>query len=246
MRNVIVSEPTGATVAVPASPYPRYQPFLARSLPCCAPAADRADVCGLIDGPVSAMALENNQQSCATPAGFAWTRVRRSMEGADPQKPKFDAVFSRFELLAEPGNYIHVFNVHRGFADDPADHQQGIPGVYNIEQLVDAMEARYNASRSPNLYPPIVVGDINFGQAGIPPPVADVERDLPRYRWAAWTPENVGVVIGRPDLFRAKQRAYANQAEVIPPTKPGELCFRDPATLWSDHCGLFFRVEPSP
>lgn len=246
LRNVIVSAPANATVAVPATPYPRYSSFMARSLPCCTPAADRMDVCGIIDGPVSAMTLEDNTQSCPTPAGLAWTRVRRSMEGADPDKPQFEAVFSRFELVAEPGNFIHVFNVHRGFTDDSSDIQQGIPGIFNIEQLVDAMDARYNATSSPNLYPPIVVGDINFGTASQPPPVADVERDLPRYRWAAWSPETVGVVIGRPELFRAKQRAYVNQVEIIPPTMPGEVCFSDPATLWSDHCGLFFRVEPSP
>lgn len=246
IRNVIVSAPANATVAVPATPYPRYAPFVARSLPCCAPAADRTDVCGLIDGPVSAMTLENGDQSCATPAGFAWTRVRRSMEGVDQEKPQADAVFSRFELLAEPGNYIHVLNVHRGFTDDPTDFQQGIPGIFNIEQLVDAMEARYNAPSSPNLYPPIVVGDINFGADNRPPPVEEVEGKLPRYRWAAWTPENVGVVIGRPEIFRAKQNAYVSQVEVIPPTMPGEACYRDPATLWSDHCGFFFRIEPSP
>jgi hypothetical protein len=246
MRNVIVSAPAGATVAVPATPYPRYSPFVARSLPCCTPAATRADVCELIDGAVSTMPLEDGPTSCATREGLAWTRVRRSMEGADPEKPQMDAVFSRFELLAEPGSYIHVFNVHRGFTDDPRDLRQGVPGVFNIDELVDAMEARYNAGTSPNLYPPIVVGDINFGKDNNPPPVTEVEGAMPRYRWAAWSPENVGVVVGRSEIFRAKQNTYANQVEVMPPTNPGEACYRDPATLWSDHCGFFFRIEPSP
>ena len=135
---------------------------------------------------------------------------------------------------------------HRGVTDDPRDLRQGVPGVFNIDELVDAMEARYNAGTSPNLYPPIVVGDINFGKDNNPPPVAEVEGAMPRYRWAAWSPENVGVVVGRSEIFRAKQNAYANQVKVMPPTNPGEACYRDPATLWSDHSGFFFRIEPSP
>lgn len=91
-----------------------------------------------------------------------------------------------------------------------------------------------------------MVGDINFGGDYKPPTVEEVEGNFPRYSMAAWSPENVGVVIGRPEHFRAKQHAYANQVEVIPPTNPGEPCDRDPATLWSDHCGFYFRVEPSP
>jgi hypothetical protein len=246
IRNVVVSPPSGATIAAPATPYPRYSPFVARSLPCCTPAATREDVCTLVDGALSAMPLENGQASCVTREGLAWTRVRRSMEGADPEKPQFDAVFSRFELLAEPGNYIHVLNVHRGFTDDPRDARPGVPGIFNIDELVDAMEARYNAPASPNVYPPIVVGDLNFGANDNPPTRDEVEGAMPRYRWAAWSPENVGVVIGRAELFRARQSAYVNQVEVMPPTMPGQSCSRDPNTLWSDHCGFFFRIEPTP
>jgi hypothetical protein len=184
------------------------------------------------------------RDTCPTRQGVALTRSRKAFEGSDPNKPQSDAVFSRFELVGQPGSYIHIYNVHRGFGQDPADQINS--GVLNIDTLVTDVESRFNSSINPTLYPPIVVGDINFGANYYPPTVEGVEGSMPRYRMAAWSPENVGVVIGRPEHFRAKQQAYANQVKVMPPTIPGEACYRDPATLWSDHCGFYFRVEPSP
>ncbi|MCX7112752.1 MAG: hypothetical protein NTX45_22045 [Proteobacteria bacterium] len=249
LRNVITSPSAGESVVSPYdSPFPLLTTYLAMSAQCCPLNLDGSDVCpvttvmdGLMVKPRIGPVFRD---TCPTRQGVALTRSRRSFEGSDPSKPQSDAVFSRFELVAEPGSFIHIYNVHRGLGQDPADQKKS--GVLNIDMLVTDVESRFNSENNPPLYPPIVVGDLNFGADNKPPPVEEVEGELPRYRMAAWSPANDGVVIGRPEHFRAKQHAYANQVEVIPPTIPGEACARDPATLWSDHCGFYFRVEPSP
>ncbi|MFA6903710.1 MAG: hypothetical protein WC236_11575 [Gallionellaceae bacterium] len=249
LRNVITSPRAGEAVVSPYdSPFPLLTTYLASSAQCCPLNLDGSDVCPVTSFMDGAMIRPQVgpvfRDTCPTRQGVALTRTRKAFEGADPNKPQSDAVFSRFELVGQPGSYIHIYNVHRGFGQDPSDTINS--GVLNIDTLVTDVESRFNSRNNPTLYPPIVVGDINFGANYYPPTVESVEASMPRYRMAAWSPENVGVVIGRPEHFRAKQQAYANQVKVMPPTIPGEACYRDPATLWSDHCGFYFRVEPSP
>jgi hypothetical protein len=203
------------------------------SAQCCSLNLDGSDVCpvtSFMDGPmITPHTAPVFRAPCPTRAGVALTRSRTSFEGWDPNKPASDAIFSRFELVAEPGNFIHIYNVHKGLGQDPTEQINS--GVLNIDMLVTDVESRFNAENNPPLYPPIVVGDINFGANNYPSSIEEVEGNFPRYRMAAWSPENVGVVIGRLEYFRAKQHAYANQVKVIPPTIPGEACDRDPATL---------------
>jgi hypothetical protein len=248
LKNVIFGPRPGESIVSPYDiPFPLTTTYFAMSAQCCPLNLDGSDVCPVtqfMDGPM----IEPNvgpvfRDTCPTRQGVALTRSRTSFDGADPTKSRTDAVFSRFELVAEPGSFVHIYNVHRGFGQDPNDQENS--GVLNINALVTDAESRFNSINNPPLYPPIVVGDINFGADYFPPSVTEVEGHFPRYRMAAWSPENVGVVIGRPEHFRAKQHAYANQVKVIPATNPGEACDRDPATLWSDHCGFYFRVEPS-
>lgn len=249
LRNVITSPRAGETVVSPYdTPFPLLTTYLATSAQCCPLNLDGSDVCPVTPFMDGAMIRPQVgpvfRDTCPTRQGVALTRSRKAFEGSDPNKPQSDAVFSRFELVGQPGSYIHIYNVHRGFGQDPSDTINS--GVLNIDTLVTDVESRFNSSNNPTLYPPIVVGDLNFGANYNPPTKEEVEGSMPRYRMAAWSPENVGVVIGRPEHFRAKQQAYANQVKVMPPTIPGEACYRDPATLWSDHCGFYFRVEPSP
>jgi hypothetical protein len=248
VRNVVTGPQQGITVATPFTPYPLYTPFMARSLQCCPTVAGSGNVCQLIDGAPSPFAGSSGQNTCSTPMGVAWTRARRSMEGADPGKPQLESVFSRFELRNQPGNYFHVYNVHRGFTKDPLDDVFGsqAPGVVSIERLVTAMEDKFRAPANVNLYPPIVVGDLNFGANNLPPPPREVLDNFVRFEMAMWGPENVGALFGLPSAFPAKRQAHANLQTVMPATQPGEACYRDAATLWSDHCGIFFRVEPAP
>lgn len=248
LRNVITSPQPGVAVSTPFTPYPLYTPFMARSLQCCPAVAGASNVCQLIDGNPSPFAAASGQNTCSTPLGVAWTRARRSMEGADPGKPQLESVFSRFELRNQPGNYFHIYNIHRGFTKDPVDDVFAFQdsGVVSIDRLVTAMEDRFRSSANLNLYPPILVGDLNFGANNFPPPPQEVTNNLFRFEIAMWGPENVGALSGLPSVFPAKQRAHANNPLVIPATLPGQACSRDPNTLWSDHCGIFFRVEPAP
>lgn len=249
LRNVITAPAPGETAVSPYDvPLPLLSTYLASSAQCCPLNLDGSDICPVtpfMDGPlVKPLIGAVFRDTCPTRQGVAWTRSRQSFQGSNPEKPHSDAVFSRFELVGEPGSFIHVYNAHKGLGQDPNDQQNS--GALNIQMLVADIEARFNSSSNPPLYPPIVVGDLNFGADNKPPPVDEVEGNFPHYRVAAWSPENIGVVIGRNEHFRAKQHAYTSHVRVIPSTIPGEACDRDPATLWSDHCGFYFRVEPSP
>lgn len=248
LENVITSPNSGESIVTPYDrPFPLKSTYLAMSAQCCSLNLDGSDVCpvtSFMDGPmITPHTAPVFRAACPTRAGVALTRSRKAFDGWDPNKPIPEAIFSRFKLVNQPGNFIHIYNVHRGLAQDPTDQINS--GVLNIDTLVTDVESRFNDANNPLLYPPILVGDFNLGCCNNPPDIEEVERNFTRYRMAAWSPENVGVVIGRPEYFRAKQHAYANEVTVIPPTMPGEACDRDPSTLWSDHCGFYFTVEPS-
>lgn len=250
VRNVLTSPQQGTIVATPFTPYPLYVPFMARSLQCCLTVASASNVCQLIDGAPSPIQKSPFESTCSTPAGVAWTRARISMQGANPSKPHMDAVFSRFELIGQPGSYFHIYNIHRGLERDPAEDvfATQAPGVASTDQLVTFMEGRFRTSASVVLYPPILVGDLNFGDKNLPPTLSEVTGSpggFFRYEIAMWGPENVGALFGLASVFKSELKAFANSQAVIPDTLPGQACYRDPNTLWSDHCGIFFRVEPA-
>lgn len=244
IRNVI-DRPSGTQPVISpyVEPFPRAT-YLARSAQCCSPAADRADVCQLIDGPLDTPAaghFEHFMGTCPTPLGVAWTRVRKSMQGENQEKPRSDAVFSRLELISQPGNYIHIYNVHRGWGIDPTASTADMSGEGNINQLVTDMEARFQSQSNPTLYPPILVGDFNMRPE-------DSDARFPQFELAIWGapyPEVMGALFGKSTVFPAKHKAFASARETIPPSVVAEDCYNDNATLLADHCGIFFRVEPS-
>lgn len=225
VRNVIVNAPAGETV-YSYNDASALSTHLTASLPCCSPAGGREDICNFIDG------LKQSSNRCQQPTalGLAWTR--RQPANGNIERP-MDVVFSRFELVGQPGNFFHLYNVHRRW---PPRGITWKPDIANINQLITDMEVFQYGSSGTNLYPPIIVGDFNLS-------AADSEAELPRFVSAAWTPEVIGAMFGRPDVFAAKQRAYANGVTNL----PNDRCEvdEDPATLWSDHCALYFRVEPS-
>jgi hypothetical protein len=245
VRNVI-DRPSGtqAVISPYVEPFPRAT-YLARSVQCCSPAADRADVCQLIDGPLDTPAaghFEYFMGTCATPLGVAWKRERKSMQGEDLNKPRADAVFSRLELISEPGNYIHIYNVHRGWGvdPDPTASPADMSGEGNINQLVTDMEARFLSQDNPPLYPPILVGDFNKETEHLGGMFPQFEMGM----WGPPWPEVMGALFGKSDVFRAKHKAFANSQATIPRAVVANDCY-DETTLISDHCGIFFRVEPS-
>lgn len=246
LRNVITSPSAGESVVSPYdSPFSLLTTHLVMSAQCCPLNLDGSDVCPVtpfMDGSmIRPLIGPVFRDTCPTRQGVAFTRHRRAMQGTDPNKPREDAIFSRFELMNEPGSYIHIYNVHRGWGVDPNVQAPDNSGHGNIDQLVTDMEGRFHSQNNPTLYPPILVGDFNIG-------INEVDTYFPRFEVGMWGPpfpEVIGVLFGKSTIFLAKQKAYANFQEIMPPSFAGEDCYKDQETLWSDHCGIFFRVEPS-
>ena len=196
---------------------------LRRSMPCCNPARDRADVCSFIDGPPQI-------EKCGheTPSGLTW--VQRQAGRTDRG---FDAAFSRFGLVKQPGAFIHIYNVHLSWDAQPKGPQ---PGIDSINALVDTVEAKFLSGD--RLYPPLLTGDFNLDQGRI-------AADFPRFDVHAWTPEVMGALIGKAASFSSKQTPFPAGVQVL----PGPGCEDNGGAtekLWSDHCALFFRIEPVP
>lgn len=206
---------------------------LMNSLPCCNLRPGTESVCMLIDGPMT------RASGCAhdTPAGAAFTR-RQSV----PDGP-IDAVFSRLELKNQPGNFIHIYNVHLTWNNGGTSlAEAGISG------LVTDMEQRF-APAGGRLYPPIVTGDFNLGLAAINDRLPST---FSSFSILHWSPELMGVLIGKDQAFPSKQKIIVRGERDLPdfgcmdnPT-PGEPSLpSNSLTLWSDHCAsIYFRILP--
>jgi hypothetical protein len=256
LRNAITSPVAGESVVSPYdSPFPLMTTYLAASAQCCPINADRSDACpvtSFMDGPMVRPSVGPVfRDTCPTRQGVAFTRSRLATQGQDRTKPFVDAVFSRFELVNQPGNFVHIYNVHRGWNQDWHDaHPDGTPapqvldfGSQSINQLVTDMESRFQMPVQ-TLYPPILVGDFNIGaplEGEVFPPLTSY---FSRFE-VGWFFGIDGVMFGKRSDFPSKQAAYANLSEHMPATRENEECDGLPAKLWSDHCGIFFRVEPS-
>ena len=208
------------------------------SMPCCFPAADRADVCGLIDGPPQV----TPRCPTASPSGVSWV-LRHDGDTGRVASP----VFSRFEYRNFPGNYLHVYNVHMSWLN-------GAPvGIGPINDHVTAMEARFGSPQTDLIFPPILIGDFNLDRVAIahnqPPAPVDPSNPrpplFPRFDMAFWSDGLTGVLLGKRDVFASKQVPYLNIAQA-PPGNNCHLDGGDPATLWSDHCGIYVRIDPAP
>ena len=210
------------------------------SMPCCFPAADRADVCALIDGPPQVT------PRCPTPSpsGVSWV-VRHIGDTGLVAGP----VFSRFEYRDFPGSFLHVYNVHMSTLNDE------LVGIAPINDHVTSMEARFGSPQTDLIFPPILIGDFNLSTTAIlhnhPPAPIDPTSPrpplFPRFDIAAWSDQDglTGALIGRRSEFPSKQVPYVNIAQA----PPGNGCFfngGDPATLWSDHCAIYVRFDPAP
>lgn len=213
-------------------------PHAINSMPCCFPAADRADVCGLIDGPPQVT------PRCPTPSpsGASWV-LRHTGDTGLVAAP----VFSRFEYRGFPGNYLHLYNVHMSWLN-------GAPvGITPINDQVTAMEARFGSAQTDLVFPPILIGDFNLDRVAIahnqPPAPVDPTNPrpplFPRFDMATWSDGVTGALLGKRDVFPSKQVPYVNIAQA-PPGAGCHLDGGDPATLWSDHCAIYVRVDPAP
>jgi hypothetical protein len=207
---------------------------LLNSVPCCNPAPGEMSVCALVDGPV----VTSTGCAAQVHAGAAWTRRQTATARS------LDAVFSRLEVLAEPGKFIHIYNVHLAY-----NNNQREPAVAAINGLVMDMEQRFSSPTTDRLYPPVLLGDFNI-DAGI------VAGYFPAFNQTHWSGELMGMLIGNPQNFPATQNAYVNDFRILPPggcesipppaSGPPDGELQDPAILWTDHCAtIFLRIEPT-
>jgi hypothetical protein len=215
---------------------------LMNSIPCCNTRPGTGSVCGLIDGPSVPVTVDplrtGPMRSCNSPAGAAFTR-RQNMPGGP-----IDVVFSRLELRKQPGNFVDVYNVH--FAPSLPDA--------NLEILVGEMESSFASGG--RLYPPIMAGDFNLGTAAMdvrfnPPPGTPVNNFYPRTEILYWSPELMGVLIGKRSEFPSTQLPIVRGLRQLPefgcaiPADGGLALPSNPQTLWSDHCAsIYFKIVP--
>jgi hypothetical protein len=208
------------------------------SLPCCNPRPGNESVCSLIDGPM----VRSSTCSRDTPAGAAWTRRQPIPDYT------FDAVFSRLELKRQPGNFIHLYNIHMSYPGGPTTPSEAV-----INGLVTDMEGRF-ATQGVPLYPPILAGDFNLGRGAIEErmPPADPSGGFSRYSILHWSPELMGVLIGNEGAFSFKQKAIVRDVRDLPdfgcksnPDATQPPIPSDSLTLWSDHCAsIYFKLLP--
>jgi hypothetical protein len=214
---------------------------LLNSIPCCNVRSGTGAVCSMIDGPLISVGVDalrtGPNRSCDSPAGAAFTRRQNAPGGP------IDVVFSRLELKKQPGNFIDVYNVH--FAPPAPDA--------NLERLVNDMEARFGSAG--RLYPPIMAGDFNLDTAAMdvrfnPPPGTAVNTFYPRTEILHWSPELMGVLIGKKSEFPSAQKAIVRGVRNLPDfgcaARPdGSFGPSNTQTLWSDHCAsIYFKLVP--
>ncbi len=221
---------------------------LFNSIPCCdtSPTPFDRRICAKIDGPAVTATSPSDLipppwATCSTPAGAAFTR--RNAKAPDWPNGNMEAVFTRLELVRQPGNFVHLYNVHNSReADSEA----------TILRLVEDMELRFGPPASTGrLYPPILAGDFNLDRAAIersnPPP------PFPRFDVLHWSPALIGVLIGAEQAFPSRQKVLLRQALDLPANgcMPSSDPARwppvpsDPQTLWSDHCAsLYLHLVP--
>lgn len=186
-----------------------------KSLPCTAPPSQSSHLCTLIDGD-----------------GVSWISSTR-FDGRWWNGP----AFSSFELKANPGPAIHIYNVHVQWAagEDvkPANY------LAQFDDLIQGMESRLGSGR---LYPPITAGDFNLGEP-------DVLSHFLKFEIGAYVGRDVmGVLVGKDTAFPSNQRAY-REFVVLPEDVLFDEAISfcgDPAVLWSDHCALFVGFGPLP
>jgi endonuclease/exonuclease/phosphatase family metal-dependent hydrolase len=143
--------------------------------------------------------------------------------------------FSSFELLAEPGSHVHVYNVHA-----PLDAQ--FDYFVATRRVVAAVESRWS-SRA-RLYPPLITGDFNAtladpGAVEFMPGGPFADFDIAGY---SVHPDEIGILKGLPTAFPSRALGGAS-AQVLPVPGPKAPNCGTPAQLWSDHCGVLVELD---
>ena len=99
------------------------------------------------------------------------------------------------------------------------------------------------------MYPPILAGDFNLGTTAIS---ERLSGGFSRFSVLHWSPEVMGVLIGKDDEWPSAQKVIVRGARDLPDfgCMPGtdprfSPVPSNPLTLWSDHCAsIYFRIVP--
>lgn len=143
-----------------------------------------------------------------TPAGLAW------IAGSN-------VALARLERVGRPGTVFHVYNLHL-----PWQASLHPEAVSRTADMVNALEQRFGGSR---WIPPIMTGDFNRDES-------TTLSEFPRFDSLGGGPSEdvIWVLSGKPTSFPASAAIVGHVTSTMPPTATG--C-KDPARLWSDHCG---------
>jgi hypothetical protein len=192
-------------------------PHLRRSLPLCSRGTRLTPLETLIDGPP-----QTDKCGRPTPSGPAFT-----VFGSD--SGHVSSSYARFAFASDPSRVIDVFNMHPTAGKEVEE----LPAIL---RLIDTQTPPPYAG-SAALYPPLLAGDFNLFADGL-------EQHFPGFARVASAPGDVmAVAIGLADRFPSSLRPRIGQSVVLPDLPPGASC-GDPRFLFSDHCGIFVRLDP--
>ena len=192
--------------------------FHARSShPCDKPLPAHRDLCALIDG-----------------ATFATSYIRSD------GRQRLGPTLSIFELVAEPGKQLHIYNEHLEWSQPAA--------IDAINTAIDTGEGRLDN----RLYPPILLGDFNKSASDMRDnALPDAGGPFGRFVEAAYLESDVmGILAGKSTAFPAQYPLTMLGARPMPSElRPVEAHPQEPLCspieeIWSDHCGVFARFAP--
>lgn len=220
-------------------------PHRRNSLPCLNPKDGQSQICDLVDGPSYEI------HGKLVKAGAAW------------QSGGGSTIYTRFELVNEPGSQFSFYNIHRWFGGDPAQISSftELPAVVDAQSLISAMHAREKATFSGSIYPPILAGDFNLGSddslVAFPTfaKLAFGETSanfVPRTDGADMPDLVNGILAGKAETFQPKYIPFVTEKSVHPKgdcdLSEAERAAKTSAssTAWSDHCdAVFVSFHPS-
>ncbi len=140
-----------------------------------------------------------------------------------------------FSLVAEPGKYVRLINVHAHPTEDPG---VSLNAIAVLATAADTAWATF-----PLLYPPIITGDFNTGHNDMVTETGSIGpfRD---FDIAAWTDVD-NVLMGR--TARYPSARLPSVSSVSMPARsmdPVSSNCGSTVALWSDHCALFAQFVP--
>jgi hypothetical protein len=198
-----------------------------RSYSCDRPPTGSAAMCSSLDG-----------------AGVYWTASYLD----EARNWNLGPAFSSFELLADPGSHVSVYNVHAPNAVENETPSEPSRYYGAVRRFIRDVENHWG-SRT-RLYPPIVLGDFNTTRNWMEGHTSNEGEPFEDFEIAAYSrapegPEGdvVGILKGEPRVFAARDPGIGFP-QLVPVEGGSPYCGSIPV-LWSDHCGVYTDIVPS-